>query len=150
VRQFLWFLFSRLLYDDTTPTPINCMYDITRFLRPFFAVLIFTAPSLSAKNAKFCTMWKFPAIRYYPRLLYTAHTCCLHHSFMPSLHVTTSSNFNWRFFVAPILPVHSCNKCFSMVAIICVISCVLHKAHNFIEAVCSWGEGAAIAPSLKS
>ncbi len=29
-----------------------------------FAVHIFTVPDLSAKNAKFCTMLKFPAIRY--------------------------------------------------------------------------------------
>jgi hypothetical protein len=29
------FSFSRLLHIETTPTPINCMYDITRFLRLF-------------------------------------------------------------------------------------------------------------------
>jgi hypothetical protein len=36
-----------------------------------FAVLIFTAPSLSVKNAKFCTVRKFPAIRYLLHVHYT-------------------------------------------------------------------------------
>jgi hypothetical protein len=45
---------------ETTPTSIDCTYDIT--FSSDFAVLIFAVPNLSAKNAKFCTMRKFPAI----------------------------------------------------------------------------------------
>ena len=40
-------------------------YDVTSFpLIQNFTALIFTAADRSAKNANFCTVWKFSAIRY--------------------------------------------------------------------------------------
>jgi hypothetical protein len=52
-KKFSWFLFSRLLHTKTTPTSINCMYEITRFLRLF-----------KISRFLFCIMRKFPAIQY--------------------------------------------------------------------------------------
>ena len=48
-----------------TGTAYKTCYDVT-ISPPIqnFAVLIFAAANLSAKNAKVCTMQKFPAIRY--------------------------------------------------------------------------------------
>ena len=43
---------------------IACTRERARRCTVIFEVLIFMAADLSVKNAKFCTMWKFPAIQY--------------------------------------------------------------------------------------
>ena len=41
-----------------------------------FVVLILAAANLSAKNAKFCTMQKFPAMRYHMEIQYNNYIRC--------------------------------------------------------------------------